>query len=196
MSGISEKSNWMRKQVSGAAKKDVIPFPEKVGQIVGMAIIVIIAGFFVKHQNDSTGFFTSEFGTGETIIFYASLLFGLVTASAKIVLGRKNRARPVEMVGNMLWIVASVWLLIVFPFDFNYLPDVLPEYLQPLLDWISNDLGKIFLVLGIIGGFIALFVTTMLYILVGKKLAEPVEAPGEEPEEPIEPEEPETPEEP
>ena len=74
----------------------------------------------------------------------------------------------------------------MFPFDFNYLPDVLPEYLQPLLDWMSDDIGKILLVLGIIGGWIALFVTTMLYIFVGKKLAEQVEAPEEEAETPEE----------
>jgi len=187
MTGIFEDSNWVRKQVSESAKKDIIPFPDKVGQIVGMAFIVIIVAFFVKHQNDSTGFFTSEFGTGETIVFYAAALFGLVTGSAKIVVGRKNKVRPIEMVGNMLWIVASIWLLTVFPFDFNYLPDVLPEYLQPLLDWMSDDIGKILLVLGIIGGWIALFVTTMLYIFVGKKLAEQVEAPEEEAETPEEP---------
>ena len=102
MTGIFEDSNWVRKQVSESAKKDIIPFPDKVGQIVGMAFIVIIVAFFVKHQNDSTGFFTSEFGTGETIVFYAAALFGLLTGSAKIVVGRKNKVRPIEMVGNML----------------------------------------------------------------------------------------------
>lgn len=180
MNGIFEEPNWMRKPVSGAVKKDIIPRSDKIGQVVGMAIIVAIVAFFVKHQTDSTGFFTSEFGTGETLIFYAAALFGLVTGSAKILVGRKNRVRPIELVGNILWIVASVWLLIVFPFNFAHLADVLPESLQPLLDWISNDIGRLLLVLGTIGGCIALFFTTMLYIFVGRRLAEPVEIPEEE----------------
>ncbi|HDP96477.1 MAG TPA: hypothetical protein ENN25_02155 [Euryarchaeota archaeon] len=166
--------------VSDAVKKDIIPLPDKIGQVVGMVFIVIFVAFFVKHQTDSTGFFTSEFGTAEAIVFYAAALFGLVTGSAKIVFGRKNRVRPIELIGNILWIVVSVWMLVVFPFDFAHLADVLPEYLQPLLDWVSNDIGRILVVLGTIGGFIALFITSMLYIFVGKRLAEPVEKTEEE----------------
>ena len=172
MTGIFGESNWMRKQASDAVKKDIIPRSEKIGQVVGMAFIVVFVGFFVKHQTDSTGFFTSEFGTAETIIFYTAVLFGFVTGSAKVIVGRKNRVRPIELVGNLLWIVASIWLLIVFPFNFAHLADVLPEVLQPLLDWISNDIARILLVVGAIGGFIALFFTTMLYLFVGRKLAE------------------------
>jgi len=172
MSGILDEPDWMRKLVSNTTKKDMIPRPDKIGQVIGMAVIVVFVAFFVKHQTDSTGFFTSEFGTAEMVIFYAAALFGLITGTAKIIIGRKNRVRPIEMVGYLLWIAASVWLLAVFPFDFAHLADVLPGALQPLLDWVSNDFARIILVLSVIGGLIALFFTTMLYIFVGRRLAE------------------------
>jgi type IV secretory pathway VirB2 component (pilin) len=43
--------------------------------------------------------------------------------------------------------VATAWLLVVFPFDFTYFADVLPDFLRFLVQWISNDIARVIIVL-------------------------------------------------
>jgi len=69
--------------------------------------------------------------------------------------------------------VALAWFFVVFPFDFAYFADVLPSFLRFLLQWISNDIVRVLIVLGIIAAPIMAIYTTMLYVLVRKELSKP-----------------------
>ena len=44
--------------------------------------------------------------------------------------------------GGVIFAAISIaWNLAVFPFDFAYFSDVLPEFIRFLVQWISNDIA-------------------------------------------------------
>jgi hypothetical protein len=171
---LSEKKatkNWFARHAEGEAKKDTIPYSERIGNIVGVVIILLIVLYFVTHQTGSTGFFTSKFDTLETLLFYVSLTFGIVTAAVKGLFGRKNFARLFDISGLILATVVTAWLFVVFPFDFAYFADVLPDFLRFLVQWISNDIARGLMVLGIIVSPVAAIYTAIMYVLVRRELS-------------------------
>ncbi|MDH5391409.1 MAG: hypothetical protein OEX10_09690, partial [Candidatus Bathyarchaeota archaeon] len=60
-----------------------------------------------------------------------------------------------------------------FPFDFAYFADVLPSFLRFLLQWISNDIARVLMVLGIIAAPVMAIYTAILYVFVRKELSKP-----------------------
>jgi len=170
---LSEKKatkNWFARRAEAEAKKDSLSFSERAGQGVLVFASLLVLLFWVVHQTSSTGFFTSKFGPAEAFLFYVLALIGVVTATAKVVVGRKNMLRPFETFGHGLSAVGSVWLFVVFPFDFSHLADVLPDFLRFLLLWISNDVAKILMAIAIIGFSAATVYTATLYVFVRREL--------------------------
>jgi len=119
----------------------------------------------------STGFFTPKFGLTETLLFYSSILYGFVPNSIKCLFGRRNLARLFEVFGAILTSIALVWLYIVFPFDLSYLANVLPTSTRFLLQWISNNIVKFFMIIGIIVTPISAFYKAILYVNVDEELS-------------------------
>jgi hypothetical protein len=109
-----------------------------------------VFAFFAYHQLANTGFFSSSYGGLEMILLYGSILFSALAPLTRALTGRRNPARPVETAGNIFFEAAQIWLLILFPFNFSHLSAALPSQLGFLLSWITNDIGRILLVLGII----------------------------------------------
>ncbi len=171
MSETKATRNWFARHAEAEARKDTIPYSERVGNIVGVVIILLIVLYFVAHQMWSTGFFTSKFDTSEMLLFYVSLMFGIVTTVVRGLFGRKNLARLFDIFGLILVTVALTWLFIVFPFDFAYFADVLPSFLRFLLQWISNDIAKAFMAIGIIIMPIATVYIATLYVFVRRELS-------------------------
>lgn len=165
--------NWFARRVEAEAKKDTLPYSERVGNVVGVVAIILVILYFVAHQIWSTGFFTSKFDTLEMFLFYGSLMFGIVTPALRALFGRKNLARLFEIFGSVLFTVVLAWLLVVFPFDFAYFADVLPSFLRFLLQWISNDIARVLMVLGIIVAPVMAIYTAILYVFVRKELSKP-----------------------
>jgi hypothetical protein len=165
--------NWFARRAEAEAKKDIIPYSERVGNIVGVAVGFLIVFFFVAHKTGSTGFFTSKFNTIEMLLFYGSLMFGIVSTALRGLFGRKNLARLVDVFGSILVAVAITWLFVVFPFDFAYFADVLPSFLRFLLQWISNDIARVLMVLGIIVTLVMAIYTAIFYVLVRRELSMP-----------------------
>ncbi|MFX0114501.1 MAG: hypothetical protein ACFFB3_08130 [Candidatus Hodarchaeota archaeon] len=80
----------------------------------------------------------------------SSLLYWILS-SALLVFGRKNPSRDLDFFGGLLYATIGIaWLLVVFPFEFEYFVDVLPDVLRFLLRWISNDIARGLLVLAFI----------------------------------------------
>ena len=165
------RQNWFIRRVEKEVKKDVMPFSERVGNAVAIVAIVLATLYFVAHQTWSTGFFTSKFGFAEALLLYSSLLYGLVPASVKGFVGRRNLARIFEVFGSILTTITLVWLYIVFPFDFSHLADVLPTFARFLLQWISDDIARFLMVIGIIITPITAAYNTVLYIFIRKKIS-------------------------
>jgi hypothetical protein len=94
------------------------------------------------------------------------MLLGLAAPTVRLLVGRRNPARPFEIVTDVFMVIGAIWLLRVFPFDFSHLGDALPGNLPALLNWVPNWLGKVGLALQIVGGVIALIVTTAQFLKV------------------------------
>ncbi|MFB0513952.1 MAG: hypothetical protein ACETVQ_00085, partial [Candidatus Bathyarchaeia archaeon] len=103
---------------------------------------------------------------------YISLMFGMVTSAVRGLFGRKNFARLFDILGFVLFTVVLAWLFVVFPFDFAYFADALPNFLRFLLQWISNDIARVLMLLGIIATPVMAVYTAVLYVFVRRELSE------------------------
>jgi len=162
----NKPKGWFTRHAESEAKKDVMKLSEIAGEVIGVFCILIVLIFFIAHQTSSTGFFTSKFGSLEQFLFYGSLSFGIITSVGKIIVGRKNTIRPLDAFGALFSCVALVQLLHVFPFNFAHLADILPEILRLITLWISNDIAKIFMILGIICSLATALYDIALYLSI------------------------------
>ena len=153
---------WTEKQ----AQKNRMKLSERGGEVVAIVIIGLVALFFYAHETQATGFFTSSFGVVEKILLYGSILFGVSGPFARLATGRRNTARPPEMLVSLFWTVSSAWLLMVFPFNFAHFADIVPQLLRFLVIWITNDIALIIITIGISGCIISIAVNAMLYIKI------------------------------
>jgi hypothetical protein len=139
--------NWFSRGKAEADKG--IPKNERIAGIgfffTGSILIVL---YLAAHQMWSTGFFTATFGTIEMIMLYGSWIAWIITAGLEGVLGQRLLSRLFDTFSGIIFIaVATAWLVVVFPFEFAYFADVLPDYLRFLVQWISNDIARIVMLL-------------------------------------------------
>ena len=147
MNKTKENENWYSRAKAEADKG--IPKNERV---IGMGFFfagsVLMIVYLAAHQIWSTGFFTAKFGTIEMIMLYGSWIAWIITSGLEGVLGQRLLSRLFDTFGGIIFIaVATAWLTVVFPFDFTYFADVLPDFLRFLLQWISNDIARVIMVL-------------------------------------------------
>lgn len=158
--------DWFARHAESEAKKDLIKLSARIGELIGIFCTLILLIFFITHQTSLTGFFTSKFSSLEQFLFYGSLSFGIITSIGKIIIGRKNPIRPLESLGAIFSCIALSWLLHIFPFDFSHLADFLPEILKLITMWISNDIVRIFMMIGIIGSLVTSIYIIALYVTI------------------------------
>ncbi len=152
------------KTVVEQTDKEVLTTWQRWGELVIVVAMLLLFGFFAYHQVANTGFFTAKFGAVEMFCLYGPILFSLAAHGARALNGRRNPARPLEVATNLFLAIAALWLLMVFPFNFSHLADVLPGAIRFVLAWITNDIGKVVLILQVIVGPISAFVTTRKYL--------------------------------
>ena len=173
MSETKATKNWFARRVEAETKKDAMPYSERAGNIVAVVVNILVILYFVAHQTWSTGFFISKFGTLEAFLFYGVLVYQIVPTTLKALFGRKNLARLFDTIGSVLFTVALAWLFVVFPFDFAYFADVLPDFLRFLLQWISNDVARVLIVLALIVATVMALYQGILYVFVRRELSQP-----------------------
>ena len=138
--------------------------------IVFVSIFILIVLYFGAHQTGSTGFFTTKFGTFETLLLYGSL-FEWITVGVLEFFGRKNLSRDIDAFGGIIFVtIAGIWLFVIFPFEFTHFADVLPDSLRFLLQWISNEIAVVIMVLGLIVAPIMAVYQLILYNFVKREL--------------------------
>jgi hypothetical protein len=137
-----------------------------------VAMLLLLA-FLVYHQQANTGFFTAGFGALEMFCLYGPILLALIAPLIRAVTGRRNPARPFDAAARLFLALGSLWLLIVFPFDFSHLADALPGAFRFVLAWVTNAVGRIPLILQIITGPISAILITWKYISVRRQGSEP-----------------------
>ncbi|UCG02655.1 MAG: hypothetical protein JSW11_01425 [Candidatus Heimdallarchaeota archaeon] len=152
-----------------------------VDDIAASVFLIVVNGIFglafIAHQTGSTGFFTSKFSTFEMIMLYGTLIYW-ITTSVLILLGQKHPSRDLDTYGGLFFATFAIgWLILVFPFDFTYFADVLPVFLRFLLQWISNEIALVLLVLllvvhlifGVVSLIIRLYVFKARAVINGEK---------------------------
>ncbi len=138
---------------------ETLSIPERVLELVVIVALLLLFSFFVYHLQSDSGFYTEKFGVIEMICLYGPILVALIAPIIRLRTGHRQPARPFEMITNLFLGIGALWLEIVFPFNFAHLADTLPTALQPLLGWITNDIGRIVLALAVFFAFISVIVT-------------------------------------
>jgi len=137
-------------------------------ELVSVAIVLLILGFYLYNQLANTGFFTSKFGGWETFAFYGSIILSLLPPLARSFIGRRNPVRPLEAFYNIFFALASLGLLIVFPFNFAHFANALPGGIRFLLSWVTNDIAWAVLLLAFVGGLISASYNIIRYLSFGR----------------------------
>jgi len=165
---MKANESWFSRGKAEADKG--IPFSER---FVGIAIVVfsvLTVSYLVTHQVRSTGFFTAEFGTSEMVMLYGVLILGIISAGLEGVFGLRLHSRLFDVFGGLiLAAIFTIWLFVIFPFDFAYFADVAPDSLSFLVRWISNGIARVLIVLAIIVYLGAAVYCPIAYGFVGKK---------------------------
>ena len=165
------RESWFTSRIRTHARKDRLNFSERISEFIGAFLMLLAAFFFISHQILSTGFFTSRFGSLEVFLFYLPILLGVTAHMVRGVIGRRNAVRPLDVAGSIAWFIAASWLLIVFPFDFSHLADIIPSSFKFLLAWFSDDFGKIILAIAGVAGFFNAIYSSILYLFVRRELS-------------------------
>jgi hypothetical protein len=146
------------------AEREYLTPSQRFGEVISLIITALIIGYFWRLWTIDAGFFTSAFHPPEQFWFFAPILLSLMAPTVRLLFGRRNPARLFEIITDVFMVIGAIWLLRVFPFDFSHLGDALPGNLPALLNWVPNWLGKVGLGLQIVGGVIALIVTTVQFM--------------------------------
>jgi len=165
---MKANESWFSRGKAEAEKG--IPFSER---FVGIAIVVfsvLMISYLAAHQVRSTGFFTAKFGTPEMFMLYGVLILGIISAGLEGVFGLRLYSRLFDVFGGLLLAaVCTIWLLVVFPFEFAHFADVSPDSLSFLVRWISNGIARVLMVLAIIVYLGAAVYCPIAYKFVSKK---------------------------
>jgi hypothetical protein len=165
---MNEEENAMK---TGREKtdKEVLTAGQRWGELISVVAMLLLFGFFAYHQAANTGFFTAKFGALEMFCLYGPILVSLAAPVVRAVSGRRNPARPFDVVTYVFLAMAALWLLMVFPFNFSHLADALPGALHFVLAWITNEIGKVVLILQVIIGPISAILTTWKYLSLRRR---------------------------
>ena len=164
--------SWLAKRVENqikdlASKKSSHPRIAIAGGVVFTLIVI----YLFAHQLWSTGFFTATFSALEMILLYGSLIEWIVVAALEA-LSRKNLSRDIDAFGGIIFVtISGIWLLVIFPFEFSYFADVLPDSLRFLVQWISNVIARVLMILLFIMHLFFTVYATLLHIAVNKARA-------------------------
>jgi hypothetical protein len=165
---MNEFENWFSRARKEAKKE--LPLNER---IVGIIIVIFSAWmiiFFRLHQIHGTGFFTIKYGTLEMLLLNGFWIFWITTASLEAILNQRFLSRIVDTFGGIFFATISIALLfIIFPFEFTHLADVLPGFLRFVLQWISNDIARVIMVILMILHLAAAIYSPFAYKFVDKK---------------------------
>ncbi len=161
--------SWFSRLVEKEVEEyDIIPYSERVTSIAIVVVFPLIVLYFVAHQMWSTNFFTATFGTLEMLLLYGSLIAWIVTGALEG-FGRKNLSRDFDAFGGLIFSgIGIAWLLVVFSFEFAYFADVLPDSLRFLVQWISNDIARVLMVLLFIVNLVAAVYSAISRVFVRK----------------------------
>ena len=165
---MKEGDSWLSRAKAEADKG--IPRGERGFGIALVIINILMILHFATHQMRSTGFFIESFGSLEMFFLYCYSVFWIISAGLEGVLGQRLLSRLFDVFGGVIFgSICIIWLLATFPFEFSNFANVLPNSIRFLVGWISNDIAKVIMVLGIIVHLGAAVYCPIAYKFIDKK---------------------------
>ncbi len=144
------KVESIKNRFSKTAKEelsDEIASDDKAASIFLIAVNALFSLYLIIHQTNSTGFFVPKFETLDMIMLYGIPIYW-ITTSVLILIDQKNPSRDLDSFGGLFFATFAIgWLIVVFPFDFANFAEVLPDVLRFLVQWISNEIALMLLIL-------------------------------------------------
>ena len=163
------KETWYSR-AKAEADKGIPPF-DRAFSFFMFVINVLLILYFANHQMRPTGFFTESFGNLEMVFLYGYSVFWIISAGLEGVFGQRLLSRMVDAFGGVIFGgICIIWLFVVFPFDFSYFANILPDPLRFLLVWISNDIARVIMMLGIILHIAGAIYSPIAYKFVDKSV--------------------------
>lgn len=156
---------WSGRDTEVRPREDRLKASERVGQFVGVVVSLLVLYYFYESQVLATGFFTPAFGPAEQLAFYGPIVLGMIVSLVRGAYGKKNAVRPLQSLQGGVLALSSLWLLYKFPFEFAHLTALLPGFVRVAFWWVSNPIGQLLLVLGVIGGFVSMVVHAVQFAL-------------------------------
>lgn len=147
--------------------KDILNPVERWLEGFSIILMLLLLGFFLRHQLANTGFFTARFGTVEMLCLYVPIVVGMIPPLIRAQTGNRHAARLWMAASSLLTAVTALWLLTTFPFNFAHFADFLPGFVQWMFFWLNDALARIPLVIEVIVGPISAVVEVMRYLLGG-----------------------------
>lgn len=145
--------------------KNILTLPDRIGELVGIFFVLLVTAFFAYHYSVNTGFMTAKFGIMGAIFMFGSAALSVIASGARAIIGRRDSARPFELVSAVYWTITALWFLYVFPFNFVHFADPLPSSIEFIASWISDPIGRIIILLTVIGGVATSIYTAIRIIL-------------------------------
>lgn len=162
--------SWWHRTVFREADHNKIKMGERIGNIIGIFFILLFFLILIDVQVSGIGFFTSKFGPLEQFLFYGPLLYSIFPSLLRVFTANKNLARLADIIGSAFFIVAAIELLYVFPFDFPSLVDYLFGPVSGALFWVTNDLARVVIEIGILVSAVSAAYNIVLYFSVRQEM--------------------------
>lgn len=169
--GKNSKLESIKNRLCKTAKKELsheIEADDKIASIILIVVNGLLGLYLIANQTASTGFFTPKFSTFDMILLYGIPIYW-ITTSVLILIGQKHPSRDLDSYGGLFFAAFAIgWLIAVFPFDFSYFANVLPDFLRFLVQWISNEVAVVLLILLFIAHLILAVYSLILRLYVHK----------------------------
>jgi hypothetical protein len=149
---------------------EILTMPQRWAGLYTDVLMLLLLAFFVYHQHINSGFFTEAFGVLPMLALYVPIVISLAPPLQRLFQGRRNPARPLEAITDLSLAIGSACLLAYFPFDFSHLADPFPPEMRFAFAWITNDIGRVILILQLVIGLISALSTMYSYLKVGGKI--------------------------
>lgn len=144
------KLESIKNRLSKTAQKELsheIETDDKAASVFLIVVNGLLGLYLIANQMASTGFFLPKFGTFDMIMLYGIPIYW-ITTSVLILIGQKHPSRDLDSYGGLFFATVAIgWLIEVFPFEFTNCANVLPDFLRFLLQWISNEVAVVLLIL-------------------------------------------------
>jgi hypothetical protein len=162
--------SWAVRMARKEADRDVLRSSERLAELISVLLISLFGIYFIWLQVNDAGFFTASFSDFDMVLFYATMFYGLVPALTRLAVGRRNVARPLDVIGSVLFIISGSYFLTHWAFDFSYFSVGLPESIRFIFAWITNEIAQDLLLIAVVISVFVLFWTITQYYSVRKEL--------------------------